>query len=77
MLSFTEYAKYYHKPKVPVVQFDIKEREQQLDEGVPLAGNYEDYVGPEEGHPLKNGYVREYGPIYSHPAHPGKFFPIQ
>lgn len=74
MLSFTEYAKYYHKPTVPVVHFDIKEREQQLDEGVPIAGNYEDYIGPEDGHPLKNGYVREYGPIYSHPAHPGKFF---
>jgi len=73
MISFTEYLRHYHQKQLPKIQGDIMSTS-HLNESVELAGNYEDYAGPEAGHPLNNGYVREYGPVYSHPNHPGKFF---
>lgn len=73
MISFTEYLRHHYRKELPTIQGDII-NEQRLDESVDLAGNYEDYVGPEYGDPLKNGYVRHYGPIYTHPAHPNTFF---
>ena len=73
MISFTEYLRYHYKKAIPSIQGDIS-GEHQLDESIDLAGNYEDYVGPESGEPTKNGYKREYAGIYSHPDHPGKFF---
>lgn len=73
MISFTEYLRYHHKKELPKIQGDIID-ERRLDESVQIAGNYEDYVGPESGEPVKNGYKREYAGVYSHPAHPGKFF---
>lgn len=73
MITFTEYLRYHHKKELPKIQGDIIDQS-RLDESVDLAGNYEDYVGPESSDPLKNGYARHYGPIYTHPAHPGKFF---